>query len=84
MCTFNMTFEVPDSRSIDIEALKNQLNDLFNVIIARPSVLKDAPTSASSLRRAFSGDWNNGQDAVSYAQMLREESVINNREDVSW
>lgn len=45
MCTLNMTFEVPDSRAIDIEALKSQLNDLFHVIVSRPSVLKkDKPS----------------------------------------
>lgn len=75
MCTINMTFEVPDSRAIDIEALKSQLNDLFKVIVSRPSLLKKETPRKSSLRTAFSGDWNNTQDSVSYAQMLREECV---------
>lgn len=73
MCTINMTFEVPESRAIDIEALKSQLNDLFKVIISRPSVLKKENTEKKSLRTAFSGDWGKGQDAVAYAQALREE-----------
>jgi len=45
---------------------------------------KSASTKGGSLRNAFSGDWSNDIDSVSYAQMLREESVINNREEVSW
>jgi len=47
---------------------------------------KDKPVTAkgSSLRGAFSGDWSVDIDSVSYAQMLREESVINNREVASW
>lgn len=84
MCTINMTFEVPDARAIDIEALKSQLNDLFKVIVSRPSVLKRDVTKGSSLRNAFSGNWDDNQDSVSYAQMLRKECVINNREEVSW
>lgn len=40
MCTINMTFEVPDSKLIDIDALKMQMNSLFHIIISRPSVLK--------------------------------------------
>lgn len=84
MCTLNMTFDVPDTRAIDIDALKCQLNELFKVLISRPSILKEETTRKSSLRNAFSGNWGNTQDAVSYAQMLREECVINNREEVQW
>lgn len=84
MCRINMTFEVPDTRAIDIDALKCQLNELFKVIISRPSILKKEPTRKSSLRNAFSGDWEKTKDAVSYAQELREECVINNREEQQW
>lgn len=84
MCTINMTFEVPDSRAIDVEALKSQLNDLFKVIVSRPSVLKKDSNQSGSLRTAFSGDWGNEKDAVSYAQMLREESVQNSSEEPLW
>lgn len=41
-------------------------------------------TSESPLRNAFSGDWKSDMDSVSYAQMLREENVINNRDTASW
>ena len=41
-------------------------------------------TGSSSLRNAFSGNWENDVDSVSYAQMLREESVLNDREIGSW
>ena len=43
-----------------------------------------ASTGKSSLRNAFSGNWENDVDSVSYAQMLREESVLNDREIGSW
>lgn len=84
MRTINMTFEVPDTKTIDIDALKYQLNELFKVIVSSPSILKEESSHKSSLRNAFSGNWGETQDAVSYAQMLREECVINNREEVQW
>lgn len=84
MCTINMTFEVADSKAIDIVALKKQLNDFFNTIVSSPSIRKKETTSRGSLRNAFCGDWSNDMDSLSYAQMLREECVINNRTDVSW
>jgi hypothetical protein len=41
-------------------------------------------TGSSSLRNAFSGNWESDVDSVSYAQMLREESVQNDREIGIW
>lgn len=84
MCTLNMTFEIPDAKAIDVDALKSQLNDFFKVIVSRPSILKENSIRKHTLRNAFSGNWGDGMDAVSYAQMLREESVVNNREDLQW
>lgn len=40
MCTVNMTFEVPESKSIDIEALKTQMNGFFNLLLSMPSIIK--------------------------------------------
>lgn len=42
------------------------------------------PRPNCSLRNAFSGDWNNGQDSVSYAKMLREECIEDNRDVATW
>ena len=33
MCTFNMTFEVPESKHIDIDALKKKINAYFMSLI---------------------------------------------------
>ena len=41
-------------------------------------------TGSSSLWNAFSGNWESDVDSVSYAQMLREESVQNDREIGIW
>ena len=68
MCTINMTFEVPESKSIDIEALKKQINDLFNVIVARPSVLKKENNHAWT--EEFRGKWQD--DNMTAEEFVRE------------
>lgn len=39
MCTVNMTFEVPESKHIDIEALKQQVNNFVNYLITVPGIV---------------------------------------------
>lgn len=55
MCTVNMTFEVPDTKLIDIDALKQQMYSLFQVIISTPSVLKQDVNH--SWAEQFRGKW---------------------------
>lgn len=57
---------------------------LADKLIEPTKSTKESTEKKSSLRTAFSGDWNNDMDSVSYAQILREESVQNNRETASW
>lgn len=40
MCTINMTFEVPESKHIDIDALKKKINAIVQVIINMPNIEK--------------------------------------------
>lgn len=37
MCTVNMTFEVPESKYIDIAALKHKVNEFVKQLIAMPT-----------------------------------------------
>lgn len=37
MCTINMTFEVPETKHIDIEALKQKINAMVIQLIADPN-----------------------------------------------
>ena len=37
MCTINMTFEVPETKNINIEALKKQINTMVMLLISNPS-----------------------------------------------
>lgn len=45
MCTINMTFQVPDSKNIDVEALKLQMQGYLDFILSMPSIIK--PESAA-------------------------------------
>lgn len=39
MCTINMTFEVPESKHIDIEAFKRQINNFVGYLISVPGIV---------------------------------------------
>ena len=38
MCTINMTFEVPEARHINIDALKKQMHSYLEFILSMPSI----------------------------------------------
>lgn len=73
MCTINMTFEVPDTKLIDLEALKQQIQDIVNVIIARPNLQKKE--TAASWTEEFRGKWQD--DNITAEDFVRE--IRNNR-----
>jgi len=72
MYSINMTFEVPESKAIDIEALKSQLNDIFKIIVSRPSVLKKE--TSTNWTEEFRGKW---QDENSTAEEFVREIRAN-------
>ena len=56
MCTVNMTFEVPETKHINIEALKKQINAMVLQLIANPSaevIEKDEPPRLSQRLRGI-------------------------------
>ena len=61
MCTFSMTFEVPESKSIDIEALKLQVQSFVSAVTAVPNIRKNEKNDvAHSVRRIgnnVKGNW---------------------------
>ena len=61
MCTFSMTFEVPESKSIDIEALKLQIQAFVSAVTAVPNIRKNEKNDmAHSVRRIdnnVKGNW---------------------------
>lgn len=81
MCTINMTFEVPDSKAIDIDALKKQLNDLFNVIVARPSVLKKEVNH--NWTEEFRGKWQDeNMTAEDFVREIRANREVRQSVDL--
>lgn len=78
MCTINMSFNIPESKAIDIEALKKQINDLVNVILARPSVLiSDTPTT--SWTKEFRGKWQDeNMTAEEFVREIRNHRSVSN------
>lgn len=77
MCTINMTFNVPESKAIDVEALKKQINDLVNVILSRPSILvKEKPTSWTE---QFRGKWQDeNMTAEEFVSEIRAHRACRN------
>ncbi len=77
MCTINMTFNVPESKSIDLEALKKQINDLVNVILSRPSVL--IKENKESWAEEFRGKWqDDNMTAEEFVREIREHRSCRN------
>lgn len=62
MCTINMTFEVPESKHIDIEALKRQINAFYHIIISTPSIVMPEKSKKKrydmSVFDSLSNNWN--------------------------
>lgn len=77
-----MTFNVPESNSIDLEELKRQINDLVNVILSRPSVLKKEVHA--SWTEEFRGKWqDDNMTAEEFVRELREHRSHRNTIDKS-
>lgn len=80
MCTINMTFEVPESKAIDIEALKQNIKAYFDLVISCPSVLKTDNTSANTLTEnmldRFAGCWHGSESHDDIMDTIRENRSI--------
>lgn len=74
MATMTMTFDVPETKSIDLAALKQHMQALFNVVVSMPSVLKKEQTS--SVVDEFRGKWQD--DNMTAEEFIRE--IRKNRE----
>lgn len=83
MCKINMTFEVPDNMSIDIEALKTQMHGYLNFILSMPSIKKkeDAETTENG--------WEASPELLERLDKARKEIeegncvTLSNREDIN-
>lgn len=80
MCTINMTFEVPEAKGIDVEALKQNIRAYFNLVISSPSVLvKDSISSdrqTEQMLNRFAGCWHGDESADEIIARINESKSI--------
>lgn len=72
MCTINMTFEVPESKSIDIAALKEQMYGFFNLLISRPSIVKKEKDDVMEVAEEEES-WEPSPELLSRLETARQE-----------
>lgn len=72
-----MTFDVPETKPIDLAALKQHMQALFDVVVSMPSVLKKE--QASSVVDEFRGKWQDdnmtAEEFIREIRMNRESNV---------
>lgn len=80
MCTVNMTFEVPESKAIDIEALKANVHAYVQLLVSYPSILKmeskTADTYTERMLERFAGCWHGDETAETIMSQIREGRTI--------
>lgn len=72
MCTINMTFEVPESKSIDLEALREQMYGFFNLLISRPSIVKTDTDDVMEVAEEEVG-WETSPELLTRLEAARQE-----------
>lgn len=83
MCTVNMTFEVPESKHINIEALKAQMNGFFNLLLSMPSIVEPGNSTIEENGREASLELLDHLDKA--RQEIREGNctVLNGKEEIN-
>lgn len=80
MRTINMTFEVPEAKGINIEALKQNIRAYFNLVISSPSVLSiDTPSSdkvTEQMLNRFAGCWHGDETADEIISRINESKSV--------
>lgn len=76
MCTLNMTFEIPEARSIDIEALKQNIQAYVNLLVSYPTILKketDAEKEYTErMLERFAGCWHGDETPEQILSKIKE------------
>lgn len=80
MCTINMTFEVPETMGVDLEALKEHIRAYFNLVLSSPTVLKKETTSSDRLTdemlERFAGCWHGDESGEDIMDSIKEHRTI--------
>lgn len=86
MCTINMTFEVPETKGIDVEALRRHISAYFSFVISSPSVLKSetafADDETERMLERFAGCWHGEESVDDIMSCINENKSI--REPISF
>lgn len=76
----NMTFNVPESQAIDIDALKRNIQAYVNLLVSFPSVLKNecdtANTQTDKMLERFAGCWHGDETAEQVISSIEENRTI--------
>lgn len=87
MCTINMTFEVPETKHINIEALKRQMHSYLEFILSMPSPeekIEEKKYDMSFFDR-FDNDWSDDpRDSHEIAAELYDTRVNERPEIGAW
>lgn len=80
MCTINLTFDVPESKLIDIEALKQNIQAYAAFLIAYPGILKKTPDTGKDytdkMLARFAGCWHGDETAEDIISLINERKTI--------
>lgn len=80
MCTINMTFEVPETMDLDMEALKEHIHAYFKFVLSSPTVLKKEAASSGkltdSMLERFAGCWHGNESAEEIIASVKEYRTI--------
>lgn len=80
MCTINMTFDIPESKAIDIEALKQNVQAYVSLLVSFPSVLKKdcdtTKTNTEKMLERFAGCWHGEETQEQIISCIREGRTV--------
>lgn len=75
-----MTFNVPEAKSIDIDALKQHMQAYFNLVLTFPSVLKKEQDAedifTQKMLDRFAGSWHGEESSEEIMDSIRKEQSI--------
>lgn len=76
MATLTFTINVPDNKSIDVEALKLQVEAFVTAVVSVPNILKKEETEDMSFFNRFDNDWSDDpRDSHEIAEELHNNRI---------
>ena len=80
MCAVNLTFEIPESKFVDIEALKQNIHAYAAFLISYPGILKKKTETGKEhtdmMLKRFAGCWHGDETAEDIISLMKECRTI--------